>query len=217
MSPVSAAARLGGRARGARALHTRGVVLTGRWVPAPDVSDPWPRTPSDAVVRLSRGISLASSGPDLLGLAFRRLGPGEFDVLMSSCVGPGPVARVPPAPARSWGRATYSTLAPYQVGPRWTWLLATAGGPATDGSSTEPNDVHGEAVVSLSAVSRKGRHDVATLRVEIDRTTVVESFDPVTDHPTGAVLAPAWLGAVREAAYSGSRSGSGRHGPSEGA
>ncbi|MFY0409572.1 hypothetical protein [Solicola sp. PLA-1-18] len=210
VGPVSLAARLGGRARRARALHTHGLVLTGRWEPAPDVQDPWPRTGSDVVVRLSRGVSVTSRGPDLLGLAFRRVAADGFDVLMSSCAGAGPLLRVPPAPARSWGSATYSTLAPYQVGPRWTWLLASASGTATAGASTDHDRTRGEATVSLSAVSRDGRHDVATLTVTPDPTVEVESFDPVTHHPTDAVLAPRWLGAVREAAYSGSRRGSGR-------
>jgi hypothetical protein len=75
----------------------------------------------DAVVRLSRGVSLPRSLPDFLGLALRVTdthGPGAHQDLLLVSAGDRPVLRHALVPVRGFDHGRFSTLLPYRVGGR---------------------------------------------------------------------------------------------------
>jgi hypothetical protein len=110
-----------------RPIHSRGVVLTGsarwldargravagiRWIDEPPASGSQPVT-----ARVSRGIGLPPTLPDIIGLAVRFETPdGPADVELSS-TGRGVPGRYLLVPHRSASHAWYGTLLPYR-GPR---------------------------------------------------------------------------------------------------
>ncbi|WBQ03481.1 hypothetical protein [Kribbella sp. CA-293567] len=82
-----------------------------------------------------------------------------------------------------------------------------ADAPATADLPGEP----GEWVFDLSATGRRTAwHRVGRLYLSTDPiATDGLVYDPILNHPAGAVPGPAWLRKVREAAYRGSRAGRG--------
>ena len=75
----------------------------------------------EAIVRLSRGVGLPRSVPDLLGLAVRipdAHGPDQHQDLLLVSAGDRPGLRHALVPVRSFDHGRFSTLVPYEVGDR---------------------------------------------------------------------------------------------------
>lgn len=122
-SPIAAPFRVASSLRRKRVFHPDGVVLRGDLVVLGDgvagteLFAPGRRSP--ALVRLSRGIGLPESWPDVLGLAVKvpdAYGPNaDQDFLLVSTASPGPLRRVL-APAASIDARPYSSLLPVEIG-----------------------------------------------------------------------------------------------------
>jgi hypothetical protein len=202
------------RLRSARAFHPSGRMYEG--VLAIDGDGPLPSGESPALVRLSRGVGLPTAVPDVLGIAVRvrPLHPAPIDVLCTSTLaGEGP-GRWALAPARRWGRATFSSLMPWESGrPRRQVLLRIDDDRLR---TSAPDDVgrHLPVEVAVRVIDEHGRavqDGVLTLTGRSGRATDEVAFDPLIHHPHGWVVGPRWLAHVREAAYVGSRHGRDAH------
>jgi len=168
---------------------------------------PLPEGRYDAIARLTKGAGTRGDRADVLGLAVRLwLEDEPWDVLFSSA-GQGRLTRWVPRPARDWGKAGYSTLAPYENRGRHLWLRAV------------PREQVGHASVSelayrtpdaftLSIAGRSGGWSTAgrlTLGTPLGDSG--ERFDPILNCPSDWRLTPGWLRKIRELAYQGSRIG----------
>ena len=145
--PVSAAIGALGAVRRARAFHPLGVALTGTWSAADDLLPPLsPARPWPVVVRISKGVGVPGRLPDVLGLAVRIVdlyGSGEHQDLLLSTSGTSGLARHLLRPTSDHGRATYSSLLPYEtpLGPGPLWARARlADGAVTAHSLDEAAD-----------------------------------------------------------------------------
>ncbi|NGY60584.1 hypothetical protein G7043_16775 [Lentzea sp. NEAU-D13] len=180
------------RVRKARALHPRGVQMTGELngtAPFPDKAA--------VTVRLSKGAGTGRGWPDVLGLAVRiPTESGDWDVLLSS-TGTGRLTRLLPKFVRHWRDARLGTLAPYRYRGELLWFMAVPG----EGEPPTRFRIHASGADA-------DWHEVAsvTLRPEHPTTDPV-AFDPVLNRPPELELAPRWLAALREQAYAGSRRG----------
>ena len=164
------------------------------------VGVPWLDEPGrdEVAVRLSRGAGLPHALPDLLGLALRLRGEGgaPHDVLLST-TGLSPVRRHVLALRRDPLRSAYTSVVAHRspAGP-----LALAAIPARPG----PGFVL--AVASPGGPWRPFAH------LELDTAAVLPDvvFDPVL-HALPGLPPGRRMGALRRAAYAGSRRGRGAH------
>jgi hypothetical protein len=117
--PAAAAVGALGLVRRRRAFHPVGIGLTGTWLAADDTLDPLaPSRPWPVVARLSKGVGLPGSVPDVLGLAVRLPdlhGPDRHQDLLFASSGAGGIGRVLLRPTNDHGHAWYSTLVPYDT------------------------------------------------------------------------------------------------------
>jgi hypothetical protein len=199
------------RLRQAPAVHPRGVTLASRLTV--DQQIPFiPQGDHHATVRLSKGAGTPGGWPDVLGLALRLhlQEPAEPCDFLFSSAGDGRWSRWLPVPAGDWNATRYGTLAPYESAGRWWWLMAIPTGSPIGHASLQKleNDALAGFTVHISDESADwqqiGRLD---LHERIDGSGL--DFDPVLNHPRGALPAPSWLRELRERAYSGSRQGHG--------
>ncbi|HEY3482951.1 MAG TPA: hypothetical protein VGL02_29065, partial [Streptomyces sp.] len=130
---------------------------------------------------------------------------GPWDITLTTA-GHGHLGRMLPRPATAWTRGAYSSLVPYRRADRLVWLGAWAAesSPRVDASVAALAPV-------LRFVLRTGREDgrwcdSALLTLD-EFGGPAPSFDPMLNRPAGLELAPAWLAALRERAYRGSRAG----------
>lgn len=195
--------------RGKRIFHPRGVVaqgsaqLDGGW---------WPEQGKVPVTaRLSRGIGLPGSLPDMLGLAVRfHLAAGQWDVLLVSSV---PSARVVLWPVRSWANARYSSVAAYRtVDDRApVWILAVPEGEHPAGADTAT--LAGWSTLRFSLLlARASGEPTRCGEVRLDPPFEVDpdeglAFDPVLKQPRTVEMWPRWVAQARRYAYRGSRQG----------
>jgi hypothetical protein len=196
--------------RRARVFHAHGVVAQGH----AELGSPWwpvqGRVP--VTVRLSRGVGLPGSVPDVLGLSIRlHLAARPWDLLLAST---DPVTRFLPCPALSWSTAQYSSLNAFRTPDNdfRTWVLASpdAGQPRTASlnalSTADPLHFTLSLARSRSDTTAAGRLSLET-PVSIGDDEEQPDFDPVLHHPDGLEMWPTWVADARRAAYSGSRSG----------
>ncbi|MGW1346718.1 hypothetical protein ACWCOV_37090 [Kribbella sp. NPDC002412] len=161
-------------------------------------------------VRLSKGAGTPGRWPDVLGLALRldqseSVEPADF---LFSSAGDGMWTRWLPRPTRDWSAARYGTLAPYESSGRWWWLMLIPAGPSIGHASIHQLERTGPPSFTLhTSDETAGWHQIGrlSLRERVDDGGLV--FDPVLNHPPGALPAPGWLRGLRERAYSGSRQG----------
>ena len=127
-----------------------------------------------AVVRLSRGVGLPGSVPDVLGLAVRiedAHGPGAHQDLLLVTSGSGPVSRHALVPARRFDHPQWSTLLPYRLGGRTVLFGA------------RPLDVPAGAdrLEDLDAESMRFGVDVAPIRAPWERVGVLHLGERLSD------------------------------------
>jgi hypothetical protein len=200
--------------RRARAFHPRGQVCTGELETLSAGDLPLPRGTSAVTARLSKGAGTPAGFPDALGLALRITGEdGDAWDLALTTSGPGVLGRMLPWPERAWTSGRYSSLAPYRVANRLVWVGATASDrpPWDDASLAALARLTGDAPLRLTlytcaATGPARPAALVTLRSSGEDDAELE-IDPMTRHPAGARLYPAWLTRVRELAYRGSRDG----------
>lgn len=207
------------RLRGARVFHPRGAAYEATWSPpAQDIlrrSGSAPTTPCRAVVRVSRGVGLPEAVPDVLGVAVKVLdlhGPGHDQDLLLASVAGGAFGSWLLMPRRSFARARFSTLLPYEVDGRRTPVVATVDG-EPDTTPRGTGDADGVRVRLELLDSRTPLGEVA-LGQRLP-TSVAEDllFDP---WHTGERLRPAgWLNRLRRPVYVASQRG--RNAPPQGA
>lgn len=147
----------------------------------------------DVVVRLSEGVGLPRSWPDVLGLAIRVPEPdGPADVLLST-TGAGRLTRFLAAPTRRPTGSTFSTLMPYRSS-RGPVLIA-----ATAQSATDYELSH---ALGTGPWRRFGHLELR------ERVAAEPSFDPIGNLPRG-LEHYAWARRLRAPAYRTARAGRG--------
>lgn len=193
--------------RGAKPIHTRGVLRRGTLAIDPAPADPTgvPLLDTAAshrcLVRPSRSVGLPRPLPDIEGLALRvPTADGPGDILFAS-TGVGPVGRHCLVPRRSVAGGPLTTLLPVRS-PTGPLLLGLFPRPAPRGVVTDEFDLR---------CSRPGGtwRAVGTLRIgdlAADEDDPPVRFDPVRFPVPGLEHYPVWA-AVREPAYAAARSG----------
>ena len=132
LAAIPAAAAFGGLGalRRARAFHPVGIAFIGTWTAADDLVPPLePSRPWPVVVRLSKGVGLPDTVPDVLGLAIRIVdlhGRGQHQDLLFASSGARGIGRMLLRPTADHGHATYSTVVPYEtpIGKGLLWAQA---------------------------------------------------------------------------------------------
>jgi hypothetical protein len=128
--PTAAALGLLGAVRRKRAFHPSGIAFLGTWTATDDLLPPLaPTQPWPVVVRLSKGVGLPGSVPDVLGLAIRIVdlhGLGRHQDLLLASSGSRGVGRMILRPTTDHGGTWYSSLVPYEtpVGDGVLWAHA---------------------------------------------------------------------------------------------
>lgn len=222
------------RVRSPRPIHPVGLVLEGTIEPSPQ--DQGARSgiawiddvPVGRVeARLSRGIGLPVPVPDIWGLAFRQVTPGDRhsaeeassmaasssgDLLLSTVASLGAPGRFVPVPRLSpWG-ARFTTVMPYRSagGPVLVGALTVSGAPASATTTGQARELGRTPwILHLLWAGPRGRWRVfATLTLSAPGGDVVERqdlrFDPVVSAPAGAGTY-AWTRVVREPSYRAAR------------
>jgi hypothetical protein len=205
----------GAALRRGRLFHPEGILAEGRLERIAPPGRGLPMTSGPIVGRLSKGIGLPGSLPDIGGLAWRMSSGADdafsWDLLLASTAH-GPLGRVLLRPITSWSNAQFSTLVPLEYQGRAWWLRARIATPieerglaldvlarhiAADGLDLEIDQAAGveefEALARLSLRHVRAPGDV--------------SFDPVLHEAPGVRLLPGWLSSLRRVAYQRSRRG----------
>jgi hypothetical protein len=187
------------RARGARALHPRGRVTTGRvhrsGLGAAPIGVPWIDEPGQdrVLVRFSRAAGLPPPLPDGLGLAVRILpgaAGGEPADLLLTTTGSAPGLRHVIRPRFAPARATYTSIVPFRTAAGRTMVGAFPDG---DGFSLR--------VAGLTGGWRE--FGLLELGHPADEPPDLDT-DPVL-HPIDGLALPSWLAGPRAQAYDASR------------
>jgi hypothetical protein len=182
------------KARHARALHPRGVQMTGELSGTP----PFPAQ-AGVTVRLSKGAGTGEGKPDVLGVALRvPTETGDWDLLLSS-TGTGQRTRLLPKFVRRWRDARLGTLAPYRYSGELLWFMAVP----------DENEPPTRFTIHASGRDAEWRQVAQVTLHPHDSTDTPVAFDPVLNRPPEMELAPRWLALLREQAYEGSRRGRG--------
>lgn len=208
--------RFGAALRHRRLFHPVGVVAEGVLERVAPDDEGLPIESCDVVARVSKGIGLPGSTPDIAGLAWR-IPPtpdlrscSPWDVLLASTLAG---SRVVLAPAASWSGATFASIMPLRYQDRLWWLRARL-----TSKIASPG-------LSLAAIAEQ--IDSATLDFDIEQAPVNQAFrplarltlrhvdpscddiafDPAMHSDPEVELAPRWLGKFRRSAYQRSREG----------
>ncbi|MGA5462868.1 phosphodiesterase [Mycobacterium sp. NPDC050041] len=210
--PVEAGAAL----RHRRLFHPSGVLATGTIERVAPPNEGLPMPSGDVVGRVSKGVGLPGSWPDIVGLAWRMTLPDSpaspWDVLLVSTVGDG-IGRVLLRPVATWSDVSFTSLMPlrYRDGLWWvrarmTTVLDVAGLPL---SAAEDQIAGGGLAFDIEQAAGTGEfHPLATLTLQARAPEGEDvSFDPTRNSAPGVRLFPGWLTDFREAAYRRSREG----------
>src|SRR5690242_11307882 len=119
--------KLGSAISGRKVFHAVGVLAEGVLELTAPGSEGLPMRSCDVIGRVSKGVGLPGSTPDVAGLAFRNPPPqdlrscGPWDVLLASTAAG---TRFGLAPVTSWSGATFSSLMPLRYRDRVWWIRA---------------------------------------------------------------------------------------------
>jgi len=216
----AAAAALGAASflRQRRIFHPDGVALEATLTISPErrsgsrlLDDPGEHA---CIVRLSRGIGLPETSPDVMGVAIRVRTEGvEQDLLFASVAGDGPVGHHVLAPAATFASRPLSTVLPYRTSTSLLTLLLKVPEPDARGLSTLDASAQafgrGSLTFELQAEVRgDGRSSVGRLTGR--RLLRKEAAEDLRYNPFNAAhdLQPAGgFNAMRRRAYRSSQSG----------
>lgn len=208
--------RLGSALRNGRFFHPDGVLAEGILERTAPAGEGLPMQSCDVIARVSKGIGLPDTLPDIAGLAWRIPPPqdlrscGPWDVLLASTVAR---SRVILAPAGSWSGATFSSLMPLRFNGGIWWVRARLvtkidePGLALD---TIRNQIDsGEIAFDVEQAMRTGGfRPLARLTLRhLDPSRDDVAFDPILHCDDDVQLVPGWLADLRRAAYRRSREG----------
>lgn len=208
--------RLGAALRHRRVFHPVGVLAAGTLERIAPADEGLPMLSCDVVGRVSKGIGLRGSWPDIAGLAWRMPPPPQlrscspWDVLLASTAGG---SRVVLAPITSWSSATFSSVMPLRFkGTAWWVRARMASDIGTSGVSLDAiRDQIDAAGIDFDIEQAAGRgpfRPLARLTLRhIDPTCDDIAFDPALHSDPEVELIPAWLSDFRRAAYRRSREG----------
>lgn len=203
---------VGAAVRRRRLFHPAGVLARGRIERIAPPGQGLPIETGDIVARVSKGVGLAGSAPDVAGLAWRMTRDGRpWDVLLATTA----VNRLLVLPTTSWDDATYSSLMPLRYKGSLWWLRArlttTLDRAGLSLDTITDRLARGELEYGVDQAAGTGEF------APLARLTLSEvlppdrdmSFDPTLNSARGVSLAPAWLTSFRRAAYRRSREGRG--------
>jgi hypothetical protein len=205
----------GAALRRRKLFHPNGILAEGRLerLAVPGVG--LPVETGDVVARLSKGIGLPGSLPDIGGLAWRMSSSAgdafSWDLLLASTAR-GPLGRVLLRPLASWSDAVFSTVMPLSYQGQAWWLRARIVTPVDDGGLglDVVARLIAEEGLDLEVEQAAGTGEFETLaRLRLQRVAAPGdvSFDPVLHEAPGVRLMPSWLASFRRAAYRRSRHG----------
>lgn len=205
--PVQAGFHALARLRRAPAFHPTGRAFDGEV--DLDGEGPLPEGHWPALIRLSKGVGIPGGVADFLGVAVRVQHPDTVvDFLCTTTVGTRGWRRLALAPTGSWGRATLSSLMPWERAGERLWACLEINDARIDSGDPDavaealPLRITVRVMDSRNAIVQKGR---ITLTATTDPGSL--AFDPDQHAPPGWQLGPRWLARLRETAYVGSRRG----------
>jgi hypothetical protein len=206
--------RLGAAIRHRRLFHPNGVLAEGILVRVAPPNDGLPMQSCDVIGRVSKGVGLPGTLPDVAGLAWRIPPPQDlrscvpWDVLLASTVAN---SRIILAPTRSWSNTTFSSLMPLRFGGDLWWvrarLVTAIDEPGLSLDAIKNQIESGEIDFDIEQAHGMGGFEPLarlTLR-HPDPSNDDIAFDPVLHSDEDVQLAPGWLANVRRAAYRRSR------------
>lgn len=198
-----------------RLFHPTGVLAQGSLERSAPPGEGLPLRSCDIVGRVSKGIGLPGSLPDIVGLAWRmppELSGTPWDVLLASTLAG---QRMALCPAVSWRHVTLSSLMPLQFDGTLWWVRARLTTDFDGGglSLASVNDQLGRTGLEFDieqAPATEGFRPLArlSLRKKLPHGRDVP-FDPALHTVPGVSLTPHWLAEFRRAAYRRSRAGRG--------
>jgi hypothetical protein len=208
--------RLGAAIRQRRLFHPAGVVAEGVLVRVAPSDQGLPMKSCDVIGRVSKGIGLPGTLPDIAGLAWRIPPPpdlrscGPWDVLLASTFAN---SRLILAPVTSWTGATFSSLMPmrYRGGVWWVRARLVSDIGASGLSLGTISDAIRSGGIDFDLEQAQGTGEFLplarlTLRF-VDPSRDDIAFDPVLHSDSEVRLIPRWLSNFRRAAYRRSREG----------
>ena len=202
--------------RHARTFHPRGIVVEQEVIIPTDAGPPgFPDATQQVIVRLSRGIGLPGSLPDIPGVAIRFVdagGPGVHQDLLLASTFDGPVGRLVLRPTTSFTSGRFTSLLPYDANGQKVVF-----GADVDTGGSRAHDIDELATVLAAQPIEITLHwATPTSPWRTIGTLVLGPTDRVADLPSLAFdvtncvpgIRPAvFLNRVRPAAYLGSRKG----------
>jgi len=190
-------------ARGARALHPRGVTRTGRALLTARGATLAGGPAAAVVVRFSRAVGLPAWLPDINGIAVRFVdarGPGLHRDVLFATAGTGPLRRLI-VPAVDFGAPPFSTVLRYRLNGTAVLLMASVSG---RGVTLDRLRCPDPVDLRLSAVGAGGlREHLGDVHVEglVDGSAI--RFDPTAADPEFTPVG--FLNALRAPAYAASQ------------
>jgi hypothetical protein len=208
--------RLGAAARHRRLFHPDGVLAEGILERIAPPDEGLPMNSCDVIGRVSKGIGLPGTLPDIAGLAWRIPPPPDlrsctpWDVLLASTVAH---SRLVLGPARSWSGTTFSSLMPLRFKDTLWWVRARVvtkidePGLSLDTISNQIDT--GELEFDIEqAAGTGGFLPLARLTLRhLDPSRDDIAFDPTLHSDPEVELVPHWLSDFRRVAYRRSRQG----------
>jgi hypothetical protein len=210
--------RLGAAVRRNRLFHPDGVLAEGILERVAPPDEGLPMQSCDVVGRISKGIGMPGTLPDVAGLAWRIPPPQDlrscvpWDVLLASTVAN---SRIVLTPTRSWSKTTFSSIMPLRFRADAWWVrarLVTKIDEPGLSLDTIRNQIDSGAIDFdiEQAKGTGGFSPLARLSLRhLDPSTDDSAFDPVMHSDEDVRLAPGWLADFRRAAYRRSREGRG--------
>jgi hypothetical protein len=210
--------RLGAAVRRNRLFHPDGVLAEGILERVAPPDEGLPMQSCDVVGRISKGIGMPGTLPDVAGLAWRIPPPQDlrsclpWDVLLASTVAN---SRIVLTPTRSWSKTTFSSIMPLRFRADAWWVrarLVTKIDEPGLSLDTIRNQIDSGAIDFdiEQAKGTGGFSPLARLSLRhLDPSTDDIAFDPVMHSDEDVRLAPGWLADFRRAAYRRSREGRG--------
>jgi hypothetical protein len=208
--------RLGAAVRRNRLFHPDGVLAEGILERVAPPDEGLPMQSCDVVGRISKGIGMPGTLPDVAGLAWRIPPPQDlrsclpWDVLLASTVAN---SRIVLTPTRSWSKTTFSSIMPLRFRADAWWVrarLVTKIDEPGLSLDTIRNQIDSGAIDFdiEQAKGTGGFSPLARLSLRhLDPSTDDIAFDPVLHSDEDVALVPGWLADFRRAAYRRSREG----------
>jgi hypothetical protein len=208
--------RLGAAVRRNRLFHPDGVLAEGILERVAPPDEGLPMQSCDVVGRISKGIGMPGTLPDVAGLAWRIPPPQDlrsclpWDVLLASTVAN---SRIVLTPTRSWSKTTFSSIMPLRFRADAWWVrarLVTKIDEPGLSLDTIRNQIDSGAIDFdiEQAQGTGGFSPLARLSLRhLDPSNDDIAFDPVLHSDEDVRLVPGWLADFRRAAYRRSREG----------